>query len=81
LLERINEALPETTWERYDALKKQRDSETLTDAEHDELIRLVNLVEIWNARRMEAVAELARLRGVRFPDLVKQLGLGPPVHA
>jgi hypothetical protein len=81
LLERINEALPEATWARYEALKRKRDAETLTDAEHAELIRLVNEVEIWNARRLEAVAELAKLRGVRFPDLVKQLGLGAPAHA
>src|SRR5438132_78397 len=59
----------------------RRDAATLTDAEHAELIRLVNEVEIWNARRLEAVAELARLRGVRFPDLVRQLGLGPRTRA
>jgi hypothetical protein len=81
LLERINEGLPEGTWARYEALKKKRDAETLTDAEHAELIRLVNEVELWNARRLEAVAELAKLRGVRFPDLVKQLGLGAPANA
>src|SRR5713226_5206766 len=56
-------------------------AETLTDAEHAELIRRVNEVELWNARRLEAVAELAKLRGVRFPDLVKQLGLGAPANA
>lgn len=81
LLERINEALPEPTWARYDALKAKRDANTLTDDEHAELIRLVNEVEIWNARRLEAVAELAKIRGMRFPDLVKQLGLGAPPHA
>jgi hypothetical protein len=81
LLERINEGLPEGTWARYEALKEKRDAETLTETEHAELIRLVNEVDIWNARRLEAVAELAKLRGVRFPDLVKQLGLGAPANA
>jgi hypothetical protein len=81
LLQRINKGLPEATWERYRALKTKRDAETLTDAEHAELIRLVNEVEGWNVRRLEAVAELAKLRGVPFPDLFQQLGLGPPVHA
>ena len=81
LLQRINEGLPEATWARYHALKQKRDAETLTPEEHAELIRLVNEVEIWNARRLEAVAELAKLRGVRFPDLVKQLGLGAPANA
>jgi hypothetical protein len=81
LLERINEALPEATWARYDALREERDAGTLTDTEYAELLELVNEVEIWNARRLEAVAELAKLRGVRFPDLVKQLGLGAPARA
>src|SRR5438093_8537396 len=49
LLERINEALPEATWSRYDVLKDKRDQGTLSQAEHAELIRLVNEVEIWNA--------------------------------
>jgi hypothetical protein len=78
LLEQINEGLPPTTWERYHALKEKRHAETFTPAEHAELIRLVNEVEIWNARRLKWVAELAKLRGVPFSELVKQMGLGAP---
>jgi hypothetical protein len=66
---------------RYHALKEKRDAETLTDAEHAELIRLVNEVEGWNVRRLEAAAELAKREGEPFRDLVKQLGLGPPSNA
>jgi len=81
LLQRINEGLPETTWARYEVLKEKRDAETLTEAEHQELIRLVDEVEGWNVRRLELVADLAKLRGVRFQDLVRELGLGAPSHA
>jgi hypothetical protein len=81
LLERINEGLTEATWTRYQGLKQKRDAGTLTEAEYVELIRLVNEVEIWNARRLEAVAKLAKLRGVPFRDLVQELGLGVPAHA
>jgi hypothetical protein len=81
LLQRINEGLPPATWERYEALKVKRDAETLTEAEHQELLRLVNEVEGWNVRRLEGVAELAKRRGVRFQDLVRELGLGPASHA
>ena len=66
------------------ATKRSRRSETRRlspTASTQKLLRLVNEVELWNARRMEAVAELSQRRGVRFPDLVKQLGLGPPAHA
>ena len=73
LLQRINEGLAEATWERCPALKDKRDTDTLTEAEHGELIRLVNQVEGWNVRRLETVAELAKQRGVRFPDLVTVL--------
>jgi uncharacterized protein with von Willebrand factor type A (vWA) domain len=72
LLERINERLPKSTRTRYHELQAKRDAETLTDAKHAELIRLVNEVEILNARRLEAVAELAKLRGERFPDRVRR---------
>jgi hypothetical protein len=81
LLQRINQGLPETTWARYEVLKGKRDAETLTEAEHQELIRLVDEVEGWNVRRLELVADLATLRGVRFQDLVRELGLGAPSHA
>jgi hypothetical protein len=81
LLQKINEGLPEATWERYRSLKAKRDAEALTEEEHAELLRLVNEIELRNARRLEVVGELARLRGVRLPDLVKQLGLMPSPDA
>jgi hypothetical protein len=80
LLLRINEGLPAPVWARYRALKEKRDAETLTDAEHAELIQLIDTVEGWNVRRLEWIAELATLRGVRFQDLVRELGLGTPTH-
>jgi hypothetical protein len=78
LLRRINEGLPPATWERYEVLKGKRDAETLTPDEHRELISLVNTVESWNVRRLQLAAELATLRGVGFPEVVRQLGLGAP---
>jgi hypothetical protein len=81
LLKRINQGLPPATWQRYRMLKQRRDAEALTPEEHSELIQLVHEVEGWNVRRLELVAELAKLRGVAFPDLVKELGLGAPADA
>ena len=43
-------------------LKGKRNAESFTPEEHEELIRLVNEVEIWNARRLKWVAELAKRR-------------------
>jgi hypothetical protein len=81
LLEKINEGLSPETWQRYRALKAKRDAATLTPEEHAELIALSDMIEAWNVRRLEFVAELARLREVPFPELVRQLGLVPAADA
>jgi hypothetical protein len=81
LLERINEGLPAETWQRYHDLKAKRDARTLTQEEHAELISISDSIEEWNARRLAFVAALARLRGVPFPELVRQLGLTPSENA
>jgi hypothetical protein len=81
LLEKINEGLSAETWQRYHELKAKRDAVTLTEEEHAELIALSDTIEAWNVRRLEFVAELARLRGVPFPELVRQLGLVPAGNA
>jgi hypothetical protein len=81
LLERINEGLSAETWQRYHELKAKRDAATLTPEEHAELIALSDTIEAWNVRRLEFAAELARLREVPFPELVRQLGLVPAADA
>jgi hypothetical protein len=81
LLEKINEGLAAETWQRYHELKAKRDAATLTPEEHAELIALSDTIEAWNVRRLEFVAELARLREVPFPELVRQLGLVPAADA
>jgi hypothetical protein len=81
LLQKINQGLPEATWERYRALKLKRDDETLIPEEHAELIALTDAIEGWNVERLEIVSQLARLRGVQLSEMMKQLGLIPPSHA
>jgi hypothetical protein len=81
LLQQINEGLPAATWQRYHALKALRQAETLTPDEQSELISLSDEIEEWNARRFGLVVELARLRGVPFASLAKELGLEAPPHA
>jgi hypothetical protein len=81
LLQQINQGLPAETWERYHHLVAKRRAETLTPEEHQELIGLTNDVELWHARRLELVAELARLRNVPFPQMMDELGLTQPPYA
>ncbi len=77
LLQRINSSLSTLAWERYHALLGKRDAENLNEEEQAELIALSDQIEEANVRRMEAVAELARVRKVTVPELISTLGLTP----
>lgn len=78
LFERINDALPQQEWERIASLRCRRDDETLSEAEYRELIDLEDRLELLNANRLEALAQLAALRGVTLEVVMNQLGIGPP---
>lgn len=81
LLKKINSSLSAIEWERYRLLLAKRDAETLNEREHAELVALSDQIEEANARRMKAVAELARLRKTTVPALVESLGLSSSAHA
>ena len=78
LLQEINQGLPETVWRRYHELVARRRDGTLTDNEYEALKSLTDDVELAHARRMEKVADLARLREVPLDDLMAELGLQDP---
>lgn len=66
--------------ERFDLLNAKRHSFTLTSEEQEELLRLVDESEAFTVRRLQALGELAQLRQLTLPALMKQLGLkAPPV--
>lgn len=77
LLALINAGLPAETWDRYRELVAARRAETLTPADHAELIRLGDAVEEHHADRVAALAELAALRRVPLAELADALGIGP----
>ena len=81
LLLKINMALPEEIWQRYTSLYAKLEPDTITDEEHAELIQLINVVEVDNARRIGHLIELARLRGTTLDALMASLGIGPRSHA
>jgi DNA repair photolyase len=78
LLQEINQGLPESIWRRYHELVGKRREGTLTDDEYEELKSLTDDVELAHARRMEKLADLARLRQVPLDDLMAELGLQDP---
>jgi hypothetical protein len=77
LLQRINSAFPADDQQRYDALVAKRLDETLTPDEYDELLRLSDLYEAYDATRIAALSDLAQVRGVPLTDLMSSLDIGP----
>jgi hypothetical protein len=78
LLLRINQGLPDELRDSYDALIARRDEEALTPDEHQELLRLTEEVERIEGDRLEALAELARVRGLPLLALMQDLGIPAP---
>jgi hypothetical protein len=82
LLQQINKGLPPTVRVRYDELAVKLHEETITPAEHEELLRLIDQIEQADVERLRCVIALAQLRGVSVDTLMDQLGIRqPPVHA
>ena len=76
LLSHINLGMGEDFWKEYSGLKEKRKQETLTPEEHTQLIALSDELELANARRMEYLLALARLRGISLRQLMQDLGIG-----
>ncbi len=81
LLIQINQGLPDGLRQRLGELIEKRQAETLTPAEHDELLHLTSQVEEMEAQRAAALGELARLRRVSLNILMQNLGIHPPQYA
>lgn len=54
---------------------------TLDAAEHAELLRITDEIELLQAERVRALVELARLRGKKLGALMKDLGIEGPSDA
>jgi len=81
LLEKINQGLTAQDQHRYDELVAKRETEDLTEVENAEFLRLTNLLEALNVERMEALAELARIRRSTLRDVMQNLGIKTPADA
>ena len=77
LLLQINRGLTEGQWQRYHQLRAKLEAATLTEGEHQELLQLSDYREMQNTKRLEALAQLARRRGVSLRMLMEELELLP----
>lgn len=81
LLQMINQGVSIEIQERYDELIGKRKNETLTSEEHKELLQLTGEIERQDAKRVEYLAELARIRKTSLRDLMAQLDIHAPAYA
>ncbi len=55
----------------------KRQGETISEDEFAELTALTDQLEAYGARRLEALVELAELRGITLDKLTEDLGIRP----
>jgi hypothetical protein len=75
LLLLINEGVPPALTDRVQLLLAKRNDGRLTPKEKAELLDLVDEVERRGVERLEALAELAEVRGVSLTELMRSLGV------
>ena len=76
LLGIINRGFPEPFWQRYKALFLKKDKGTLSENEYNELLQMVEQVEEYNVERLQALIDLAKIRGVDLNTIMQDLGIG-----
>jgi len=81
LLLKINQGIPTELQRRYNELIAKRQEMTLTPGEYSELLQLTDQVEMLDAKRVEYLTELARIRNKPLTILMDELGIQPPAYA
>ena len=77
LLQKINRSLPAAVEQRRRELDARRRAGSLTTAEHEELLRLIDQIEAVQVERLANLVALAEFRGTSLPRLMNDLGLEP----
>lgn len=77
LLLGIHRRFPEKMQQYYETLLQKRNLETLSEAEYEELSQLTQQSEACDVARVEALTQLAALRGVTVPMLMTHPDLQP----
>ena len=67
--------LPSKVQRRFNQLRRKKQAETISDSELTELQGLWSRIEWMSVERLEALIELAKLRGTDYKTLMHELGL------
>jgi predicted nuclease with TOPRIM domain len=79
VLQAIYQGIPSDVQQRYDELREKLHNETLSSDEHQELIKMIDVIEQYDVERLEKLIQLAKIRNVSLEELMKQLNLKPTV--
>lgn len=77
LLHKINTIFPTNKRIRYNELYAKFKEGDLTPKEYNEVTKLSDEFEMLNVKRLELVAEIAKMRNQPFAKVFKDLGLKP----
>ncbi len=81
LLQKINQALREEIQQKYNDLSAKMRSQTITPEEHQDLLKLIDIVEQADGDRLQHLIQLSQLRNISLTELMQQLQIHPqPVH-
>ena len=81
LLQKINQALPEEIQQKYNDLSAKMRSQTIMPEEHQDLLKLIDVVEQADSNRLQHLIQLSQLRNISLAELMKQLQIHPqPVY-
>ncbi len=72
LIHKLNTIYPPEKRQRFNHLNEKFQQENLTPKEHKELLKLSNEFEILNAKKMEYLGEIAKMRGQSLRKVVKE---------
>lgn len=75
LLQIINDGYALDLQPRYKMLSEKLQQEQITEIEHEELTALITQMEQKNVERLQAMLELAQIRGVSLEMLMQELKL------
>ena len=80
LFQTIDSLLPVVTRQRFRELSQRCSDETITNAEHKEVLGLGDIIEGHHVQRMQAARKLSKLRGTLFLNALDEFGLMQPLH-
>jgi len=77
LLQQINLGLSEEEWKEYSALLQKQDAQTLEHEEHERIAEIAEFLELSNARRIQALVQLAEMRNTTLDNLMSEFDIRP----